>query len=78
MLNRLVERAGRDDVGVITTGGFEDILRFGRGIQSWVDLSYAGRLHAREHEYPDPLVPRERVKGVRGRIDHEGEEAIPL
>lgn len=78
MLNRLLEREGDDNIGIITTRGFEDTLRFGRGIQSWADLSYSGRLHAREHEHPEPLVPRKNIEGVRERIDQNGNVVIPL
>ncbi|MXR50381.1 hydantoinase/oxoprolinase family protein [Halovenus sp. WSH3] len=78
MLNRLLEREGEGDIGLITNRGFEDTHRFGRGIESWVDLPYSGRLHAREHEHPEPIVPRENIRGVRSRIDHLGQEMIPL
>jgi N-methylhydantoinase A/acetone carboxylase beta subunit len=78
MLNRLLEREGDAEIGLITNRGFEDTHRFGRGIQSWADLSYAGRLHAREHEHPDPIVPRENIRGVRGRVRLDGTEMVPL
>lgn len=78
MLNRLLEREGEGNIGLITNGGMEDQLRFGRGIQSWADRSYAGRLHAREHEHPEPLVPRENIRGVRGRMNMSGIPTIPL
>ncbi len=78
MLNRLLEREGSGDIGLVTNGGMEDQHRFGRGIQSWADRSYAGRLHAREHEHPEPLVPRENVRGVRGRMNMAGLPTLPL
>lgn len=78
MLNRLLEREGEGNIGIITNKGFEDTHRFGRGIQSWVDLPYSGRLHAREHEHPEDIVPRENIRGVRSRIDMLGREMIPL
>jgi N-methylhydantoinase A/acetone carboxylase beta subunit len=78
MLNRLLEREGHGDIGVITNRGFEDSHRMGRGIQSWADLSYAGRLHAREHEHPEPIVPRENIRGVRGRTNMQGIDVIGL
>jgi N-methylhydantoinase A/acetone carboxylase beta subunit len=78
MLNRLLEREGEGNIGVITNRGFEDTHRFGRGIQSWVDLPYSGRLHAREHEHPEPIVPRENIRGVRSRIGMAGQELVPL
>lgn len=78
MLNRLLERKGNEKIGVIVNAGFEDLHRLGRALQCWMWLDYGGRLHAREHEHLDPLVPRDQIKGVRGRINFWGEELIPL
>lgn len=78
MLNRLLEREGNDNIGVIVNAGFEDLHRLGRALQCWIWLDYGGRLHAREHEHPKPLIPRKQIKGVRGRINFWGEELIPL
>ncbi|MHA1296940.1 MAG: hydantoinase/oxoprolinase family protein [Promethearchaeota archaeon] len=65
-------------MGVIVNAGFEDLHRLGRALQCWIWLDYGGRLHAREHEHPEPLIPRKQIKGVRGRINFWGEELIPL
>jgi N-methylhydantoinase A/acetone carboxylase beta subunit len=78
MVNRLLERQGNSNIGVIVNAGFEDLHRLGRALQCWIYLDYAGRLHAREHEHPDPLIPRRQIKGVRGRINFWGDELIPL
>ena len=78
MLNRLLEREGNDNIGVIVNAGFEDLHRLGRALQCWMWLDYAGRLHAREHEHPQPLISRKNFKGVRGRINFWGDELIPL
>lgn len=78
MTNRLLERKGNSNIGVIVNAGFEDLHRLGRALQCWIWLDYAGRLHAREHEHPKPLIPRKQIKGVRGRINFWGEELIPL
>ena len=77
MLNRLLERKGQT-VGVIVTRGQEDALRFERGVQTWLGLSYADMFHAVVREHHEPLIPRSRIKGVGGRIDADGVEAIPL
>lgn len=77
MLNRLLERKGRR-VGVIVSGGMEDCLRLERGIQTYLGYSIGDRLHVTTHHHNEPLVPRERVFGIRGRIDVFGKEAIPL
>jgi N-methylhydantoinase A/acetone carboxylase beta subunit len=77
MLNRLLSRTGLD-VGVIVTAGQEDGLQMERGIQTYLGYSYADRLHIATHYHNPPLVPRERVHGVRGRIDLFGNEVLPL
>ena len=78
MLNRLLQREGEGGIGVVTTAGFEDVLRFGRAFQSYAGYPYAERLHARSHGYPEPIVPRSLVRGVRERIHLTGMEMIPV
>jgi acetone carboxylase beta subunit len=65
-------------VGLILTGGMEDMLRLERGIQTYLGYPYSDRLHVATHYHNEPLVPRERIRGVRERIDTFGEVAIPL
>ncbi|MBS1676537.1 MAG: hydantoinase/oxoprolinase family protein [Actinobacteria bacterium] len=77
MLNRLLERKGLR-IGCIVSGGLEDYLRLERGLQTWLGMTYADRLHVTTHYHNEPLVPRDRMKGVRGRIDLFGKEAMPL
>ena len=77
MLNRLLERKGRR-VGLIVTAGMEDMLRLERGIQTYLGYPYSDRLHVATHYHNEPLVPRELIRGVRGRVDMFGDEAIPL
>jgi acetone carboxylase, beta subunit len=77
MLNRLLSRTGRR-IGAIVTAGQEDYLRHERGIQTYLGYSYADRLHLATHFHNEPVVPRALVKGVRGRIDVLGQEALPL
>lgn len=77
MLNALLTGTGRR-VGVITQRGEEDIFLHQRSLQSWAGYSYADMLHHVAHRMPEPLVPRRLVKGVTGRIDMFGVEAIPL
>jgi N-methylhydantoinase A/acetone carboxylase beta subunit len=77
MLNRLLSREGAE-VGVIVTAGQEDCLLMERGIQTYLGYSYGDRLHVATHHHNQPLVPRERIHGVRGRIDLFGVEALPL
>jgi N-methylhydantoinase A/acetone carboxylase beta subunit len=78
LINKLLTRKLDGPVGVIVTAGFEDVLRFGRGVQSYLDYPYKERLHAVSHHYDEPLVPLHMIKGVRERIDFMGSEFIPL
>src|SRR5262245_33438907 len=77
MLNRLLSRQGRR-IGAIVTAGQEDYLQLERGIQTYLGYSYADRLHVATHHHNQPIVERELMKGVRGRIDVLGQEVLPL
>jgi acetone carboxylase, beta subunit len=77
MLNRVLSRTGRN-IGAIVTAGNEDYLRIERGIQTYLGFSYSDRLHIATHFHNQPIVPREQMKGVRGRIDVMGTEVLPL
>src|SRR5690606_21812971 len=46
--------------------------------QSWAEYSYPDRLHAVTHAHPDPLVPRNLVRGITERIDQFGTEVAPV
>jgi acetone carboxylase beta subunit len=78
MLNRLLERTSEERIGVIVTAGMEDYLQLERAVQTYAGYPYADRLHAVTHVHNEPLVPRNRIRGVRGRISFFGEEVIPL
>jgi len=78
MLNVLLTRTGQK-VGLIVTGGDEDILLHERSKQIYSGFGYADRLHkvGHYHNVP-PLVPRKLVRGVTERINLFGEPVIPL
>ncbi|MBI2357482.1 MAG: hydantoinase/oxoprolinase family protein [Deltaproteobacteria bacterium] len=75
--NALITRSGVK-VGFITTRGFEDTTEIMRAIGRVDGLSEEEIRHVTWVTKPEPLVPRERVMGVRERIDYRGEEVIPL
>lgn len=77
MLNALLTETGVR-VGVITQRGNEDVFLHQGACQAWLGLAYQDVLHHVAHEYPNPLVARRMVRGVAGRIDMFGSEAIPL
>jgi N-methylhydantoinase A len=67
--NALIERRGAA-VGLITTQGFRDLFELQR-----LAIPHPMRFDSRR---PTPLVPRELVREVRGRIDAMGQEIEPL
>ncbi|MFN8151343.1 MAG: hydantoinase/oxoprolinase family protein [Solirubrobacterales bacterium] len=77
MLNRLLSRKGLK-VGAIVTAGQEDMLQMERAIQTYLGYSYSDRLHVATHFHNEPLIPRDRVHGARGRIDLFGNEVLAL
>ncbi|MGE5215996.1 MAG: hydantoinase/oxoprolinase N-terminal domain-containing protein, partial [Chloroflexota bacterium] len=65
-------------VGLITTKGFEDTTEIMRAIGRVDGLSDDEIKHVTWITKPDPIVPRERVIGVRERMDYQGNEIVPL
>jgi len=77
MTNVLLTGTGKR-IGVITQRGDEDIFIHERAAQTWAGYAYQDVLHHVTHKHNRPLVPRKLVKGIEGRIDMMGMEAIPL
>jgi N-methylhydantoinase A/oxoprolinase/acetone carboxylase beta subunit len=76
-LNRLIEKKG-PRLGLITTEGHEDMVLIGRGAQ-WIDgTRVQERRNLAIQKKPDPLIPRERIVGVKERIDSRGGIVRPL
>src|SRR5439155_15336697 len=75
--NALINRSGVK-VGFITTKGFEDTTEIMRAIGRVDGLSDDEIKHVTWVTKPEPFVPRERVIGVRERIDYQGNEIVPL
>jgi N-methylhydantoinase A len=67
--NALIERRGAR-VGLITTFGFRDIFELQR-----LAIPHPMRFDSRR---PAPLVPRQWIREVRGRIGPDGQEIEPL
>ncbi len=65
-------------VGLITTKGFEDTIEIMRAIGRVDGLSDDEIKHVTWISKPEPFVPRERVIGVRERMDYQGNEIVPL
>jgi N-methylhydantoinase A len=75
--NALITHSGVK-VGFITTRGFEDTTEIMRAIGRVDGLSEEEIRHVTWVTKPEPFVPRERVIGVRERMDYLGNEIVPL
>jgi N-methylhydantoinase A len=75
--NALITHSGVK-VGLITTKGFEDTTEIMRAIGRVDGLSGDEIKHVTWITKPEPFVARERVIGVRERMDYQGNEIIPL
>jgi N-methylhydantoinase A len=75
--NALITHSGVN-IGFITTRGFEDTTEIMRAIGRVDGLSDDDIKHVTWITKPEPFVPRERVIGVRGRMDYRGNEIVPL
>lgn len=75
--NALITHSGVK-AGFMTTKGFEDTTEIMRAIGRVDGLSDDEIKHVTWVTKPEPFVPRERVIGVRERMDYQGNEIIPL
>ncbi|WFE40939.1 hydantoinase/oxoprolinase family protein [Micromonospora sp. WMMD998] len=70
-LNAVLERRG-GRTGIITNEGFRDIFLIGRGNVP------SEHMYDFQYQRPESLVRRRFTAGVRGRLDHRGQEVEPL
>ena len=75
--NAFITRSGVK-VGFITTKGFEDTTEIMRAIGRVDGLSADEIKHVTWITKPEPFVERERIAGVRERMDYQGNEIVPL
>jgi N-methylhydantoinase A len=75
--NALITHSGCK-VGLMTTKGFEDTTEIMRAIGRVDGLSDDVIKHVTWITKPEPFVPRERIIGVRERMDYQGNEIVPL
>ena len=76
--NTILTRSGAA-TGLVTTEGFEDVLLVTRGgYGRWGGLSEDQIKNPVNTDRGDPLVPFERIRGVRERVDYKGEALVPL
>ena len=75
--NALITREG-SKVGLITTKGFEDATLIMRAIGRVAGLDEEGIKHQATAVKPEPVVPKELIKGITERIDFRGKVVIPI
>jgi len=75
--NAMLTRSGVK-TGLITTEGFEDIIITMRSIGRVIGLGEEAIKHVVATNKPEPLVPKNLIKGVKERIDYKGEVLRPL
>jgi len=72
----LVRRGAR--TGLITTIGHEDAIIIGRVYAKMAGLPERDLVHGSQLRKPDPIVPRELIRGVDERIDRDGDVLVAL
>ena len=75
--NAFLERKGAR-VGLITTRGFDDTLHIMRGIGRSTGLSPHDTMMLETSDKPAPLVSKSLARGIRERVDSEGEVLIEV
>lgn len=75
--NALLTRTGAP-TGLITTKGHEDAIVIGRVYAKMAGLVERDLVHSSRLSKPEPIVPRELIKGITERIDRDGDVVVPL
>ncbi|MBI4332650.1 MAG: hydantoinase/oxoprolinase family protein [Chloroflexi bacterium] len=75
--NALINRHG-SKVGLITTRGFEDTTLIMRAIGRVAGLGEEELRHQATAVKPEPIVPRELIRGVSELVDSRGNVVIPI
>lgn len=75
--NALINRKGAR-TGLITTKGFEDVIFIMKARGKCLGLSEKEIKHQTRCKKPEPIVPKQFVKGVTERIDCFGNVIVPL
>ncbi len=75
--NALVERKG-PRVGLLVTAGFESVVPLSRARGYGEGLDMMAQMDVPRAQRPAPIVPIQRIRGVRERIDYRGEVLLRL
>jgi N-methylhydantoinase A len=75
--NAMLTRSGAR-TGLITTRGHEDNLLIGRVYAKMAGLHERDLVHSSRLAKPEPIVPRELIRGVTERMDRHGDVVVAL
>jgi N-methylhydantoinase A len=75
--NAMLTRTGAR-TGLITTRGHEDAIIIGQVYSKVAGLGEREMVHSSRLRKPDPLIPRQLIRGVSERVDREGEVIVAL
>jgi len=75
--NAMLTRTGAR-TGLITTRGHEDAIIIGKVYAKVAGLSERDVVHSSRLRKPDPIVPRQLIRGVTERIDRDGDVIVAL
>ncbi len=76
--NALITRVGGPRLGLITTKGYEDTTIIMRMEGKWAGLPRQESIHIAGCDKPEPLIPRDLIRGVTERVDSRGTIALSL
>lgn len=71
MITNMIVQKHKVKTGLLITEGFRDVLEIGRAYRKW-------NIYDIYMDKPEPLIPRYLVRGVKERIDFQGEIIDPL
>jgi N-methylhydantoinase A/oxoprolinase/acetone carboxylase beta subunit len=76
--NAVITRTGAPKLGLITTRGAEDTTIIMKAVGGWIGLELADAMRMTRRVNPEPLIPRQFIRGVTERIDLTGTVIVPL
>jgi N-methylhydantoinase A len=75
--NAMLTRTGAK-TGLITTRGHEDAIIIGKVYSKVAGLPERDLVHSSRLKKPDPIVPRDLIRGVTERVDRDGDVIVAL
>jgi N-methylhydantoinase A len=75
--NAMLTRTGAR-TGLITTKGYEDTIIIGNVYAKVAGLAERDLVHSSRLRKPEPIIPRELIRGVTERVDRDGDVIVAL